>query len=1301
MEKILLLAFPVFFSALLFVPAASAQQIITKEKLSLHPYRPKFTENKGQFLSLEDKKPAENALFKLTSPGADLYITTRGLSYVFSKLKNAPPAPENIAVENRNKTALKTGYEKKTIPKMHYEIERVDMNLEKAVISAKKTEVFYHEDKALYYYYGKNKTPEILRGIEKVIIHDIYPGIDWVLYFQDGGGLVSLKQDFILHPGADPTDLVFNYSGNAKWKVDSSGKLLIKSRMGEISEEKPYVYEEETRFAIPVKRVGKNKKLFYRLPENRVSRTTVIDPVLYWGTAITSDVTGIDYNDQVTGDDVQTDNTGNIFALLSITKGVSFPNINPGNGAYYQDFANTPDGGMDIAKFTSDGILLWSSFFGEATAGNAMATDPSGNLYVSGMESAGGTAPLLNNGGYFDSTSKANFVAKFSTHGQLLWSSYFGDFEMQVSRLLCDSKGNLYINGVSYPQTFPFMNPGGNAYQFSGAGLYAQGPFISEFSSSNQLIWSTQINGMAYYNSPQRMAIDPLDNLYLMNDSVRLFNTAHEETWSDATVGWPYLQDIAADRQGNVFVVGFGPGAIVKTDPGNGAFIDNSPSSGFSTGFIVKYNNAHQRVWSTPFFNQAMTDIYRIVADKKCDAVHLFGVTNSFPGQVPTMDSSCSGDFYFSNTQILFNDAPIFVTFKTSGKLIYSSLSNFPENYYNQGLSFSTDNAGDLIYLFGQINNFSNLPALMNPGNGAFFQPNSNNVSVSAFLMKLVPSPINVTISVDTPTGCSCNGSASIQVLCGVAPFSYLWSTGGTSASVSGLCSGKYTVTVTDDNCNDTLITFVIPPAPGSITGFSPVIRNDHCNQSQGSISVASVQGGTPPYQYAIDSLAPQSTGLFTGLTAGAYLITITDVNHCAYRDSALILNISGPDSLYFSLSPASCAGMDGSIRIDSVSGGTLPFEYSLNSQAYQNSALFQDLGAGTYYLQIRDSAGCFLGDSVSLSQSLPPAGAALIGSGAHCGQPDGSFAIESVSGGIPPYTYSMDGRAYQQDSVFATLPAGPYYFYIKDSKNCLFEDSVNIQAITGPDSASLNIANALCNIPYGKMAIQQVQGGTAPYRYSLSDSAFSPLSVFDSLKPGNYTLFIMDSAGCLLNQAFAVTATRSTPVKIFPGDSTACYGETIIFSVITGNGPALRSYSWNSGQGDSPTFPVTAEDQEYIVLSALNDSNCISGDTAMLNIRNCDSTIDNCVHFPNAFTPNNDGRNDLFGAIAECQLSGYKLNVYNRYGQLVFSSADISKKWDGSLNGSPQDTGNYVYFCEYQIGPLKKFKKGFVVLLR
>lgn len=117
----------------------------------------------------------------------------------------------------------------------------------------------------------------------------------------------------------------------------------------------------------------------------------------------------------------------------------------------------------------------------------------------------------------------------------------------------------------------------------------------------------------------------------------------------------------------------------------------------------------------------------------------------------------------------------------------------------------------------------------------------------------------------------------------------------------------------------------------------------------------------------------------------------------------------------------------------------------------------------------------------------------------------------------------------------------------------------------------------------------------------------------------------------------------------------------------------------------------------------AKDKDGCTAQSTAVVKVKYCDSALANCIRFPSAFTPNNDGLNDFFGAHYEgCEVHNYKLIVYNRWGSIVFQTNDIAKRWDGNVKILPQSTSTFIYYYEWKdaSGVVRK-SKGTVTLLR
>lgn len=145
--------------------------------------------------------------------------------------------------------------------------------------------------------------------------------------------------------------------------------------------------------------------------------------------------------------------------------------------------------------------------------------------------------------------------------------------------------------------------------------------------------------------------------------------------------------------------------------------------------------------------------------------------------------------------------------------------------------------------------------------------------------------------------------------------------------------------------------------------------------------------------------------------------------------------------------------------------------------------------------------------------------------------------------------------------------------------------------------------------------------------------------------------------------------------------------------SIIITTDSGYKNYVWNN---NSNNLSITANQPGVYWVEVTDSNNCKGRDS--INILPCEN-----VFFPNAFTPNNDGLNDVFKATIFGALADYKLNIYNRFGQLIFQTSDPAKGWDGTLSGIRQPGDVYAWICLYRWASGKKNdeKSGTVVLIR
>jgi hypothetical protein len=206
-----------------------------------------------------------------------------------------------------------------------------------------------------------------------------------------------------------------------------------------------------------------------------------------------------------------------------------------------------------------------------------------------------------------------------------------------------------------------------------------------------------------------------------------------------------------------------------------------------------------------------------------------------------------------------------------------------------------------------------------------------------------------------------CNGNctgaiANITVTGGTTPYTYLWSNGQTTANLTGLCAGTYTLTVTDAaGCDVVGNTITITEPPVLTLGGFPTVTNVSCNGgNDGAVSNLNAVGGTPPYTY-LWSNSDTTPGL-QNLEAGNYNGTITDANGCTLS-SPSGFSINEPDSLVITGTVTNVTnGSDGAVDV-AVTGGSAPYTYT-----WDNAASTEDianLDSGTYVLVVTDNNGC------------------------------------------------------------------------------------------------------------------------------------------------------------------------------------------------------------------------------------------------------------------------------------------------------------------------------------------------------
>ncbi len=447
----------------------------------------------------------------------------------------------------------------------------------------------------------------------------------------------------------------------------------------------------------------------------------------------------------------------------------------------------------------------------------------------------------------------------------------------------------------------------------------------------------------------------------------------------------------------------------------------------------------------------------------------------------------------------------------------------------------------------------------------------------------IVPAIGGPTVSISKSNGTCALDDGTITAFGsgGTPPLLYSLNGGGfqTSGVFTNLSSGIYVIDVIDDNgCMNTKIDTIINPSGPAITASAGATT---CLSANGTIT-AIASNGTAPYLYSINGTVFQNTGVFTGLAAGNYTVTVGDASLCYNTTTVSIINTPRPTLTAFSIA-ATCNGANG-IAFAVGASGTLPYQYSINGTIFQSSNSFAGLAAGFYTITLKDANGCLNTTSIQVSNLSAPS-LTLAAVAATCLNANGTITATGA-GGVAPLQYSSNGTIYQPSNLFNGLTAGPYTITVKDANGCQSSKNILVTSPNVPQTLTGVVVNASCGNSNGSVTAAAT-GGVAPLQYSINGSTFQASTIFNLLAANTYPLTVKDANGCtkilsvtVANLAGPVVSASSTLSSCFANDG------TIIASALGGTGAITFSKNGvlfqasNVFNGLAPgTYTITAKD--------------------------------------------------------------------------------------------------------------------------
>lgn len=299
------------------------------------------------------------------------------------------------------------------------------------------------------------------------------------------------------------------------------------------------------------------------------------------------------------------------------------------------------------------------------------------------------------------------------------------------------------------------------------------------------------------------------------------------------------------------------------------------------------------------------------------------------------------------------------------------------------------------------------------------------------------------------------------------------------------------------------------------------------------------------------------------------------------------------------------------------------------------------------------------------------------------------------VSGNTNPVTYTWSTGA-TTDSIGGLGP-GTYTITVEEIGGCAYVEEI---IITEPPLLTLDTVitgDVTCYGGNDGLVELNPEGGVQPYLFSFDGADWQTDSVFASMEAGVYTFTVRDAYGCEASIT-NVVINQPPPITVDAGpDQTIAYGSSVVLEG-SSTTPAIVLIQWSPPDALSctdcmqPTAAPSFNTTYYITIT--DADGCTATDSVQV-------FVDIDFHVPNAFSPNDDGLNDVFNIDTDLLIS-YEIVIYNRWGALMFRSEDINVGWDGTLDGKPQEIGVYTYVI-HSVSTLNTpiTKTGTVTLLR
>ncbi|GIS08375.1 MAG: hypothetical protein CM15mP112_04870 [Flavobacteriales bacterium] len=653
-----------------------------------------------------------------------------------------------------------------------------------------------------------------------------------------------------------------------------------------------------------------------------------------------------------------------------------------------------------------------------------------------------------------------------------------------------------------------------------------------------------------------------------LNEQVSSFAGVQSPTSNSITISVPNNAVGGATRmrivsQAQNFTPGFTSGPIGSCDVGNFSTTFNLPWWGATEDYTI--NISGSSLQGTYLWSNGSTDSLNTTLSAGIQTCTITDLNNCTTSESITISEPSALNFSTTTTNVSCNGG-------NDGTAEINSISGGVPPYSTNWFGLDTNNLSVGTYIFTVTDN-----------NGCI---DSGSVTITE------PTSISVNFSKQDVSCYGGNdGSINLTVTGGSGNYNYNWSITnplhpGYNSScqcvitedVSDIITGVYTYIVTDSNgCSDSGSVFIDEPSELIAIDSS---TNVSCNGGNDGLATVYISGGTQTYilnafGFSVPLLGSSTYTTPVGVGAGNYPYTVTDANGCTTNANNILISEPSPLTANSSSTDVSCnGGNDGTAEINSIIGGVPPYSTDWFGVDTNN------LNAGSYSYNISDDNGCLISGSVSINQPNPLTAISSSTDVSCNGGNDGTAEINSISGGVPPYSTDWFGVDTNN------LNTGSYNYSVSDNNGCLTSGSVSINqpnlltAISSSTDVSCNGGND------GTAEINSISGGVPPY----STDWFGADT--NNLNAGSYSYSVLDNNGCLTSGSVSINQPNPLNVTLTSSSNiTDCLNPNGSVDIDVTGGNGNYSYNWSNGQTTQNLSNLSAGNYSVTVNDILNCS--------------------------------------------------------------------------------------------------------------